>query len=255
MTELPVVIPEGFTTTITVGTAVNIGDTLAKCEGISEEAINLAEKLEVQPVKVPKFLKKDPGESVEVGEVLAAKSGFFSSIQIQSKVAGTVIRYERDSGRLIIQPKSASEQIKAGDTITAPVEGTVIDAQPTLVRIKTEKNVLAAVRGSGKSATADTYVVEGKKDEDLLYRLDAEAIGKIVLSEKVTREFLMKALGIGVAGVIVEDISEADLTYFREKEKIVPLIMIEKEAFEKIKKQKEKKVFVNGSEKVVVLLR
>jgi hypothetical protein len=255
MTQLPVLIPVGFTTTITAGTVVKVGDTLAEYKSIGEEAINLAEKLQVSPAKVAKMLLKNPGEKVHVGEILAAKSGFFASVQIKSKVSGTILRYERDSGKLIIAPKLGDLTATVGDKITAPVEGTVIEIGPAFVTVKTDKNVLSAVRGCGKAVSAELYFLEGKREEDLLYRLDSEAIGRIVLTVKTTRELLMKALGIGVAGVIVAEIWDPDLQYYKDKEKDIPLVMLEKDVFERVKGHKEKKVFVNGSEKVVVLLR
>jgi biotin carboxyl carrier protein len=162
MTELPVLIPTGFTTTITPGTTVTVGDTLATYDAVSEEAINLAEKLETNPLKVAKMLKKNPGESVEVGEALAVESGFFSSIQVQSKVAGTIIRYERNTGKLIIAPTKSDEAEAIGDTIVAPVEGTVLSVDDSQIILKTDKNVLAASRGSGKAVSGDVYILEGK---------------------------------------------------------------------------------------------
>lgn len=254
MTELPVLIPSGYLVTTTSGAAVNVGDEIAKRQEVTEEAINLAEKLEASPRSVLKMLKKNPGDSVEVGDILAAKSGFFSSMQVQSKLSGTVIRFERDSGKLFIQP-TISNVDENREIITSPVEGVVSNLTDICVTISTDKNVYPAIRGVGNTATAESYLLEGKGNDDLLYRLDADAIGKVVISEKVTKELLMKALGIGVAGLIVLEMGENEMKFYSDKEKSVPLVILEKEPFAKVKSSKAKQVFVNGSEKVVVLLR
>lgn len=263
MTDLPILISPGFSCVVKQGDEVTIGQVLAKKDNTPDEAINLAEKLKVPAHTLPKMLTKKPGDEVKKGDALAVKRGFLglSNMQILSKIDGTVVRFEREEGILVIRLKNPKDydvkrpQSETGTEILSPIEGKVSLCNNEKIVIKTEKNIIPAKNGTGETATGELYELHNSnEDQKSQYQLNSKAIGKIIACVTLTREQLMKALGIGVMGIILQEIAKDDLDLFSSRDKKTPLLVLGKEEFGTLLKKSKKQIFVNGREKVVLLL-
>lgn len=256
MTVLPVVLPQGFTSTVSLQTSVKPGEIIAKrTQELSlEKKIPIATFLEVPSRNAGKYLKKNPGDAISIGDIVAQKKSLFglSKTDVKSQIAGTFSRYERDTGTLVL---STSNKLLEGnaETITAPVEGVITDVSNEKILIKTHQSVLQAVLGLGESAQAELFCTD-PSIEDVFYQLDAKAIGKIVLLPKVTKDIVMKANGIGVKGLITQEISDVDCAYITQKIPLFPLVKVEKSVYDILNAQKRRTIFLNGKEKVLILI-
>src|SRR3989338_8486968 len=97
---------------------VNIGDnigpdtTLAETEiAASEKTIQLAYLLHVNASHIAKYLKKNLGDSIKSGEILAEKKGLFSSSKINSPHDGKIKEIDLKKGTLTLFSYSASSDI------------------------------------------------------------------------------------------------------------------------------------------------
>ncbi len=256
MTVLPVVLPQGFTSTVSLQTSVKPGEIIAtKTQSLPlEKKIPIASFLAVPSRTAGKYLKKNPGDSISIGDVVAQKKSLFglSKTDVKSQIAGVVSRYERDTGTLILSALNTSTEGNA-ETITAPVEGVVTDITEQKILIKTNQSVLQATAGIGESAQAE-LVCTDPSIEDVFYQLDSKTSGKLVLLPVVTKDIVMKAIGIGVKGLITQDITHADYAYIMDKTPDYPLVKVEKSVYDILNAQKGRTIFLHGKEKVLILI-
>ncbi len=248
MTALPVSLAIGYTSAVQVGDAVKVGQKIASKENKSEEIINLPEQLSVSLRKARKLILKNPGDSVKSGDILATKKGFlgFSKVSVISKVSGIVLRYERESGNLIIKIPTNASPVE----IISPVDGTVSLCDNKQIVINTDKNVLSGNKSTGESVEGEILVL--KADDP--YFLDANSIDKIVIGKKLTRELILKGIGIGVKGLIGSDISDGDIGYLKSKNFKTAMMEFSESDIQQIVGWSGKKVFLDPKSKSIIFL-
>jgi hypothetical protein len=250
MTSLPVLIPDGHTPCVNVGDTITAGQVIAVNNTHREKRINIPRELSVNLKNAKNYIKKIPGERVEKGEVIAVKKSFFGNgIVLRSKVEGTVGRYERDSGDLIIITSSPDNSQKLD--LVSPVEGIVELCDNREIVIKTDKNVLNAEFATGEAVTAELLAI-GTPDA---YHIDSKTIGKITVCASLTREMILKGVGIGTAGFIGVDIKDSDLEYLIEKKIATPVVRIDAKSFERVYEENGKKVAVNPEAKALIFIK
>lgn len=271
MTSLPINISSGFTILVKVGDSVSTGDILAKKEVIADVEINLAEAFSVNPKKVKKYLKKNPGDSIEEGETIASKSKLFGMKEekIISHIRGTISKYDRNSGKLSVILQVKDEEAGGNfQEIVCPIDGTIElcdngSSEPIRagqILIRTDKNVLVGVLGTGEIVEAEIYLLEEdeRKPEDVvvqLHHLDTKIIDKILLGGVFDRDVLIKAIGMGVKGVVGVVIRDVDIEYINSRSLGAPIVVIESKDLPQLIKWNGKKVFMNGNGKTILLLK
>jgi len=254
MTSLPILLPSGFTPIVHEGESVTPGQIIATYTDTAEEMINVAKLLSLPLSRAAKTLAKLPGEYVRPGDVLAIKKNLFGAEKerLISKCEGTIMRYERSSGNLVIQTATKA----ANDSIISPVAGTVALCNNGKVVIATDKNVIAADGGWGETAEGELFVLEETPSIDgLLFQLDSRAIGKIVASKKLTKDLLCKGIGIGAKGMIGVTIAEEDVTYVENKKFPLPIVSVNTQTIAQVLAWRGKKVFLDAKAKAVILLQ
>src|SRR5438105_2270087 len=123
MTSLPVLLSKGFSPLVKSGDVVTVGQILAQNIYKDDVIINLPNDLAIPLAKVKKVLKKNPGDTLSEGEIIAVKKSFLGVHQdaIISRISGTILRYERDTGNLVIKTSYAT----LTENLLSPVDGTV----------------------------------------------------------------------------------------------------------------------------------
>jgi hypothetical protein len=262
MTALPIVIPSGFDPIITVGQTILVGEPLAKARPQTDAKINIAKELKVPLKKMKNVLKKNPGDAIEKDDILAHKKSFFGvkELILRSKLSGTVLRYERTTGNLVI--RIDDENALGVQTLISPVEGNVSVCNNEQIVIQTDKHTVSGKQGVGEIGEGEVFVLEKSLDiselpeeSNMLYFLDNHAIGKVIVGGSLTKDVLMKGIGMGAVGLIGTDIAEEDLAYIEEKQLKTPVISIEKDMLDAFLQWKGKKVFVDGASKSVIFLQ
>lgn len=250
MTSLPITLPDGFVSTVNAGDVVIIGQVIATKKNHADEIINIPKALSIKRNHVKKVLRKIPGEEVNEGDIIAVKNNLFgtSRTTLRSRVSGTIVRFERNTGNLIIRKSGGST---TPIDMISPVEGTVALCDNKRIVINTDKNVLTGIESVGRMGQGEVFILF----ENNPFYLDASAIGKIVVGNNFTREMLIKGVSIGVAGIITGNIENRDFEYLKEKGINTPIIKIDAESLEKIKGWNEKKVHINPETNSVILLQ
>jgi len=255
MTSLPIAISPGVVSLVKINDRVSVGQAIAKRSIKKDYVVNLVDQFSESPDKVRKTLRKKPGDSVNEGDLLAVKKNLFGfrEEKILSRVAGVFSKYERDTGKIIIELGSSS-----GDEYTeivSPVDGIVIMCDNEKIVIGTEKDVYLGRKGGRGSVIGEMHLLNSDVNEiSLYYALDNNAVGKIVVGRNFPRDILIKCAGMGVSGVIGTEIRNEDLTYLSNRRMQLPIIEVDTDIIERITKWKSKKIFLNSQEKAIIVL-
>lgn len=251
MISLPIILSDDYTLLIKKGEKVTKGQKLAEKNSRKEEIINISGQLAIPVKKAAKLLKKNPGDNIEKGDILAVKSGTFgmSELKIISAVNGTVVRYERDTGDLVIE----SSYNDLTGNIISPVDGTITLCDNRQIVIDTDKNVVACIKGTGEKSEGE-IVIRKETGDELIFSLNSDVIDKIILGKEFNREALMKGIAIGALGIIGTDIIDEDLEYLNEKKNKVPVVVVEDNIHKKLSQTHGNKIFLDGVAKAIILI-
>lgn len=258
MIALPVIVPDGFSPVVVVGDTVSVGHLLGKKTGSNEEIINIAEHLSLPVKKAKRVLLKSPGDTVSEGDVLAVKKSFwgFEKESLVSHVSGTVVRFERDTGNLIIQ---TSYNVLTEDLLS-PVDGIVAVCDNKQIVINTQKHTVASTASVGESARGEVFILEDSfadviDDAGLLFTLTSDAIDKIIVGKRFTREVLAKGIGMGAIGAVGVTIDQADIAYLSSKFPRVPVFTVSEDVAEQLKAWGGKSVYLDALAQAIVFLQ
>src|SRR5258708_7177192 len=209
MTPLPIELPEGFIPHVTKGDTVTAGQVIGKKEAHRDEMVNIMQGLNVSRSVAKKVLKKGPGERINPGDVVAVKKSFFGREQAKviSHISGTIIRYERDTGNLVVRTDLDASSLE----LISPVAGTISLCNNREIVIETEDALVSTGVALGNTGEGTLFVLkesfEEGGSENALYYLDSRVAQKIVLVKTLTRDLIFKGDSIGVDGVLVTPIS------------------------------------------------
>ncbi len=93
---------------IKVGDEVNLSTPLYKGKEKSEERICVAELLAIHPKKIFNHLKKNVGDRVKEGDLLAERKSFFSDKKISSHIEGIITEVDHIEGVVLIETEKKS---------------------------------------------------------------------------------------------------------------------------------------------------
>ncbi|MGA2967717.1 MAG: hypothetical protein ABSD69_00900 [Candidatus Levyibacteriota bacterium] len=248
MTLLPILLPEGLSLKVSVGDKVAAGQILAEGAGKGhEEIIHVAHDLKLVPQKAIASLKKNLGDSVSAGEVLAFKKSLLGSKEIISEFSGIIIKLDEVSGDLVIRVSGGTQSLKA---INSPVDGLVDFCDNQKVVLKTDKEVILALDGVGGEAEGE---IEYLADSDET-KLNTGIKGRIILTKAIDNLYLFKTIGLEAVGIITENLKDIDFIDLVEKHVRMPVLEVSEEDFKRLVKDKDKKIYLFGKNKSIVLL-
>jgi hypothetical protein len=164
---------------------------------------------------------------------------------------------------VLLRDNNSHNGFTEGDTqkILSPIDGVVDLCDNDKILLKTEKDVIIGENGLGENAEGEVLLLIGESKNNSepspieLHQLDADCIGKIILGEKFDREVLMKAIGMGVTGIVGLDIEENDISYITDRHLTTPVIKVSAPDFSKLLMWKGKKIYMQGSNKTILLLQ
>lgn len=261
MVTLPIPLPSGYYPKIQVGNQVTTGEILAKREVAPEIVIRIPEVLKIPIKHSAMTLRKNPGDSVQKGTILASKKRTFGINEdvIVSQVDGIFLRYERDTGAIVITPDaSARADSEVSEEIRSPIDGIVEVCDNDKILLRTDKDILLGKSGVGKDFTGIVHnIAQSQEDPEgkvQLHFLDSAVIGTIIVGGSFDRDVLLKAIGMGVGGVIAYSIRDEDLSHIADRNLSTPVITIEKESYLKLLSWNGKKAYIQGEQKTILLL-
>ncbi len=160
-----------------------------------------------------KYLLKNVGDTCEAGEVIAMRKTFFGLYQRECKVPVTgTIEYVSDvTGQCLIREPAIPL------ALTAYIPGTVTKVIPEEgVEIETPAALIQGIFGIGEETHGELMVLSESESDALTEgQLTEKCSGKIIVGGSIVDgPTLKKAVELGVKGIIVGGIKDADLTSF-----------------------------------------
>lgn len=198
---------------VQVGQTVQPDTAVARTELPGAEiVVNVAFRLTVDPPEVGRFLRKQVGDIVQPGDVLAADRGIFGlgGLQVLAPRGG-VVESIAANGCLTIREPSVTVVCRAylpGRVVElVGKEGVVVESQG---------QVLAGAFGVGGERCGQLITVCGQPEQVLTAeQLQPGMAGAILLGGAgVSAEALAKAASLGVAGIIAGSVSSAALAAY-----------------------------------------
>jgi len=250
MTLLPVLLPEGYVLKVSANDKLTAGQTIAekRMNGI-EKVIHLSQIFNLSPKDILKVLKKNLGDGILKGDILAEKKNGLGvgSKKIISEFSGTIIRIDEGSGDLIIREAGQEEKV---ETLISPVDGMVDVCDNEKILIKTNKDAILAEDGLGNEKEGELLYFEDAGEEILSKEIEE----KIILAKTIDRVAVFKAIGLDAGGIITEDLENMDFVDLTEKRIDMPVMIVSGEDFKKLVKANRKMVYLGGKDKSIVIL-
>jgi len=120
---------------IKIGEVVGFTTPLYKIKETSEERIAVADLLQIHPKKIFQHLKKNVGDSVSQGDILATKESLFSQKKITSHITGIITEIDHIEGVVLVETK------KEGLSECCWFAGEVMETTKKTVKIKVGKHL------------------------------------------------------------------------------------------------------------------
>jgi len=119
---------------IGVGEKVDFNTPLYKNKEKSEERIEVAALLSIHPKKIFHHLKKNVGDSITMGDLLAEKKSFFSDKKVASHIEGIITEIDHIEGVVLIETQKETRPEYCW------FAGHVVDVSKKQVQIKIGKH-------------------------------------------------------------------------------------------------------------------
>ncbi|MFH1186956.1 MAG: hypothetical protein V1697_02145 [Candidatus Levyibacteriota bacterium] len=251
MFSLPISLPDGFSIKTSVGSDVKTGDILAEKKSSKDVIVPLAEKFEISPKKVFDVLKKGLGDKISKGELLAEKKGIFGKKTAVSQFEGTILRLEEKTGRLHISSSEKGET----EVLKSPIDGKITFCDNTKVVIETEKEAVFAVKSFGKETKGELIYLNNENNEKIKFEdIDKKVCKKIILAKSFERAAFSKVFGLGALAAIGLEVLDEDIDHFRQIELDALILQVNENSFKELKNAVGKQVYLNGKNKIIVVL-
>lgn len=155
---LPILPPAKYL--VTVGEKVTSKSMIAETvEDEEESIIAISELLHINPRNISKYLKKNIGEEVEAGDLLAEKTSLLTSSSIKSPAKGKIKNIDLAYGTMTLVTHSL---ISKKRKIYSPVNGKVTHIDKNGISLEVEGHQLKAVKGKGREVLGEIcYIKNG----------------------------------------------------------------------------------------------
>lgn len=196
---------------VQVGDAVEPDTVVARTElpGLIS-TVRAAERLGVEPRELSKFLLKQVGERVDVGEIIAEKKSFIKlfTTRVSSPIKGTIEFVSEATGNIGIRhlptPVEVTAYLRGLVTETIPEEGAVVATRGVFVQ---------GIFGVGGERHGQIAVIARSPDEVVLDdRISDEHKGKVLIAGALAHASLLEAARrVGAVSVITGGILDTDI--------------------------------------------
>lgn len=198
---------------VKVGDRVSPSDVIAEAELLGPlTTIRVADRLGIEPRMLPQAMRKQVGDSIQKGEVLAEVRSFFGLLkaQVESPTDGTIEFISDVTGNVGIRhpptPIQVLAHIRGVVTKVIEGEGAIVETRGALIQ---------GIFGIGGEAVGEIAIIAKSPDEDVaVSRLEDEHRGKVLICGSVARyELLRAAREVGAVGIVAGGIIDSDLTH------------------------------------------
>jgi hypothetical protein len=246
MTLLPVNLPTGAMPKVSVGDKISQGDIIAKNQTfVTDEIIHLSKDFDILPKDIERSLKKNLGDSIKAGDLIAIKKKAFGGKKILSKISGTLTKIDNITGDLYIKTDGSG----LTEDIISPVDGIIDFCNNEKIVIKTQKNTILAKEAFGVGITAEILV-----KNLVLGNIGQDINDKVIVTQNLDKVSLFKSLGLGAKGIITVNLEDIDFSDFSDQLVNDAILIVEEKDFDKLKKQPGKKIIADIKSKLIIIL-
>jgi len=175
--------------------------------------VNVANELSCQPEELLEHMLVAAGDEVEIGQIVGESKAFWGIFHsfARAPVGGTVETVSDITGQVLIRGEPIRVQMDAY------VDGTVVDIEGhEAVTVQTHAALIQGILGVGGEAHGELMMVATAPDQRLAAEgIDERCAGKILVGGSlVSLDALRRCVEVGVTGVVVGGINDADLDEF-----------------------------------------
>lgn len=193
--DITIRLPEKINLLITSNQDVDFDTMLYEIAESDEIKIPLAQKLNIKPDKIFKYLKKFVGEEINKGDVLAIKKNLFSDMKYISDFSGIIKEINHELGEIIIQARTDQKKQKKSF-----FKGKVSNIKDDNLTINISSNALSF---SLKKALEDFGgEVVYLKNSDTTNLTEKDVKNKILFCETLNSYLQSKFEALGASGFI-----------------------------------------------------
>ncbi len=196
---------------VETGSFVKAEDVIAKADLPGNvQLVNIANLLSVTPNEIEENMLKSNGDSVAKDEIIASTKGLFGLFKshARSPIDGVIESISDVTGQVILREPPIPVEVKAyldgKITETIPNEGVTVETYGTYIQ---------GIFGVGGETIGNLVVVVNAPNEILTseHILPEHRDQILVVGSLVSNETIMKAVDMGVKGLIAGGIDDADL--------------------------------------------
>lgn len=247
MILLPIFLPQGSLPKVSVKDKITAGQVIAEKQSVKKDyIIHLTKDFGISAGKIQKSLKKNLGDSVEEGTVIAEKKKVLGKENIKSPISGIIAKIDEENGDIYIKTLNQEK----GDAIISPVDGVIDFCNNEKIVIKTEKDVVIASDAFGQERMGELLLIE----ELDTYKLTNKIENKAILTKSIDKISLFKAIGLEAAGIITLELFGEDFIDFEEKPIKTPVMIVNEEDFKKLTKHNKDKIYMDTKNKSIIVL-
>lgn len=173
---------------VKVGDQVDFSTPLYKSKEKAEERIEVAELLAIHPKKIFHHLKKNVGDSIVAGDLLAEKKSFFSDKKVTSHIEGIITEIDHIEGIVLIETQ---KEIQSEFCWFA---GHVVDVSKKQIQVKIGKHVEFPAKYVEKDFGGSVWLVSESSSVSFEHTVG--------IAEKVTEYEVAKLEALGGRGLI-----------------------------------------------------
>lgn len=196
---------------VETGSDVKAEDVVAKADLPGNvQLVNIANLLSVTPNEIEENMLKTNGDSVAKDEIIASTKGLFGLFKshARSPIDGVIESISDVTGQVILREPPIPVEVKAyldgKISETVPNEGVTVETYGTYIQ---------GIFGVGGETIGNLVVVVNEPNEILTseHILPEHRDQILVVGSLVSNETIMKAVDMGVKGLIAGGIDDADL--------------------------------------------
>lgn len=219
---------------------VKAGDLLAEYTDENDtKSIHISKLLSIPPEKVLSYMKKNIGDSVGVGDILAQKKSVFSSLTVKCPISGMIKHVDLKKGSIDVSIGGVTVK----KTILAPVSGKIAKIEEGKIDIEMKGQVYKAHSAGGEEIVA--MMIHYTHDMVDMFDIRTGVEQCAILCKGMTEDALYKLDAMGAAAAI---------SLGSPKSSTLPWIMIEADTYKHLATHAGKKVWIRPKELEIVIL-
>ena len=172
--------------------------------------VNVANALAIAPEDVPECVRRQAGDAVEEGDLIAESKGIFGFLKssVRSPVRGTIELVSEVTGQVLIREPATPVRINAY------IDGRVAELLPGEgVVVETEGACIQGIFGIGGEVHAPIHRIADSPDAEVdVDLIDERCAGRIVCGgAMISLDALRKLIEVGASGLVVGGMEYHDI--------------------------------------------